>query len=102
LSKVIRWEVGEAGAFDRSLTPDEIWIGSTTLVDGHVVISDTSGDLISLNSVQTVGQLHGYDFHFLVSLSARTRSGETCGLAPRPAAHGRAQFGAQRQKIGVS
>ena len=57
LSKVIRWEVGEAGAFDRSLTPDEIWIGSTTLVDGHVVISDTSGDLISLNSVQTVGQL---------------------------------------------
>jgi hypothetical protein len=24
LSKVIRWEVGEAGAFDRSLTPDEI------------------------------------------------------------------------------
>ena len=27
------------------------------LVDGHVVISDTSGDLISLNSVQTVGQL---------------------------------------------
>ena len=24
LSKVIRWDVGEAGAFDRSLTPDEI------------------------------------------------------------------------------
>ena len=24
LSKVIKWEVGEAGAFDRSLTPDEI------------------------------------------------------------------------------
>jgi hypothetical protein len=24
LSKVIRWEVGEAGAFDRSLMPDEI------------------------------------------------------------------------------
>ena len=24
LSKVIRWETGEAGAFDRSLTPDEI------------------------------------------------------------------------------
>ena len=24
LSKVIRWEVGEAGAFDRGLTPDEI------------------------------------------------------------------------------
>jgi hypothetical protein len=24
LSKVIRWEVGEARAFDRSLTPDEI------------------------------------------------------------------------------
>ena len=39
---------------------------NATLVDGHVVISDTSGGLISLNSVQTVGQLHGYDFQFLV------------------------------------
>jgi Ca2+-binding RTX toxin-like protein len=39
---------------------------NATVVDGHVVISDTSGDSISLNSVQTVGQLHGYDFHFLV------------------------------------
>ena len=26
LSKVIRWEVGEAGAFDRSLTPDAVVI----------------------------------------------------------------------------
>jgi predicted ATPase len=32
-----------------------------TVVNGHVVISDTSGDSITLNSVQTVGQLHGYD-----------------------------------------
>jgi Ca2+-binding RTX toxin-like protein len=35
------------------------------LVSGHVVISDTTGDTITLNSVHKVGQLHGYDFHFL-------------------------------------
>jgi Ca2+-binding RTX toxin-like protein len=36
-----------------------------TVVSGHVVISDTIGDTVTLNSVHTVGQLHGYDFHFL-------------------------------------
>jgi Ca2+-binding RTX toxin-like protein len=36
-----------------------------TVVSGHVVISDTFGDTITLNSVHTVGHLHGYDFHFL-------------------------------------
>jgi Ca2+-binding RTX toxin-like protein len=36
-----------------------------TVVSGHVVISDTIGDTITLNNVHRVGQLHGYDFHFL-------------------------------------
>jgi autotransporter-associated beta strand protein len=36
-----------------------------TVINGHVVISDTTGDTITLNSVHKVGQLHGYDFHFL-------------------------------------
>jgi Ca2+-binding RTX toxin-like protein len=37
----------------------------TAVVSGHVVISDTIGDTITLNNVHKVGQLHGYDFHFL-------------------------------------
>jgi Ca2+-binding RTX toxin-like protein len=37
----------------------------STVDSGHVVISDTIGDTITLNSVHKVGQLHGYDFHFL-------------------------------------
>jgi Ca2+-binding RTX toxin-like protein len=36
-----------------------------SVVGGHIVISDTSGDdTITLNSVHKVSQLHGYDFHF--------------------------------------
>jgi Ca2+-binding RTX toxin-like protein len=36
-----------------------------TVISSHVVISDTIGDTITLNSVHKVGQLHAYDFHFL-------------------------------------
>jgi Ca2+-binding RTX toxin-like protein len=41
-------------------------VAHAAVVGGHVVISDTLGDTFALSSVHKVGQLHSYDFHFLV------------------------------------
>jgi hypothetical protein len=60
LSKVIRWEVGMAGEFDRSLTPDEIMVKLEQRVgpEGRKLFEKFLRDVNKLQMKQLAAQEH--------------------------------------------